>query len=85
MDQRSATREFFSSLLRKAGDTQPFSDSDSLFLSGRLQSLDALELIIFLEEEYNFDFADRPFDQDRIDSVDHVVALFVEGLQSTPR
>jgi len=66
-------------LLRKKGDAQPFSDSDSLLLSGRLQSLDALELIVFLEENYAFDFADRPFDQGQIDSVDQVVALLVEA------
>jgi len=78
-------RAFLSSLLLKTGDTLPFSDSDSLFLSGRLQSLDALELIIFLEEKFGFDFADRPFDQDQIDSVDQVVALLAEGVQSTPR
>jgi acyl carrier protein len=79
MDRRSAIRDFLSDLLRKKGDAQPFSDSDSLLLSGRLQSLDALELIIFLEENYGFDFADHPFDQSRIDSVDHLVALLVDA------
>lgn len=79
MTPRSAIRDFLADLLRKKGDAQPFSDSDSLLLSGRLQSLDALELIVFLEENYAFDFADRPFDQGQIDSVDQVVALLVEA------
>jgi acyl carrier protein len=79
MEQRSALRAFLTSLLRAKGDTQPFSDSDSLFLSGRLQSLDALELIIFLEDKYQFDFADHPFDQGQIDSVDQVMTLLVEA------
>lgn len=77
MDQRLAIRDFVSDLLRKKRDPLPFSDSDSLWLSGRLQSLDALEVIIFLEEKYGFDFADRPFDQGMIDSVDQMVALLV--------
>jgi acyl carrier protein len=79
MDQRTAIRQFLIDLLRKKGDSEPFSDSDSLLLSGRLQSLEALELIIFLEENYGFDFADHPFDQVQIDSVDQVMALLVEA------
>ena len=77
MNPRSDIRAFLADLLRKKGDAQPFSDADSLLLSGRLQSLDALELIVFLEEKYGFDFADRPFDQGQIDSVDQILALLV--------
>lgn len=79
MNERNAIREFLAVLLRKKGDAQPFSDSDSLLLSGRLQSLDAIELITFLEEKYGLDFADRPFDQGLIDSVDNMASLLVES------
>jgi len=75
MNQRSGLREFVGTLLHKKGDDQPFSDSDSLLMSGRLQSIDALEIIMFLEEKYGFDFADRPFDQGQIDSIDSLAAL----------
>ena len=81
MDQRSAVRDLLTRLLHRNGDQRPFSDSDSLWLSGRLQSIDALELIVFLEEHYGFDFADRPFDQGQIDSVDEVVALLAQPCQ----
>lgn len=79
MNERNAIREFLAVLLWKKGDAQPFSDSDSLLLSGRLQSLDAIELITFLEEKYGLDFADRPFDQGLIDSVDNMASLLVES------
>lgn len=82
MDQRSAIRTFLSELLRKAGDSQAFSDSDSLLLSGRLQSVDALELIVFLEDQYGFDFGDHPFDQSEIDSVNQVLKLLNEPSSS---
>lgn len=78
MNQRSAVHDFVATLLERAGDRGPFSDSDSLLLSGRLQSIDALELIIFLEKKYGVDFADRPFDQGNIDSVEDVLALLSE-------
>ena len=79
MDQRPDIRKLLTELLRRNGDVQPFSDSDSLWLSGRLQSVDAIELIVFLEEKYGFDFGDHPFDQGEIDSVDRVAALLVES------
>jgi acyl carrier protein len=46
-----------------------FSDSESLFFSGRLDSLDALETIVFLESEYGIDLAKNGFDITLIDSV----------------
>jgi acyl carrier protein len=78
MNPRSEVRDFVAILLQKAGDRDPFSDTDSLILSGRLQSIDALELIIFLEGKYAVDFADRPFDQGQIDSIDDVMLLLAE-------
>jgi acyl carrier protein len=75
MNQKSVVHDFVAGLLHKAGDQEPFSDADSLLLSGRLQSIDALELIVFLENNYGVNFADRPFDQGQIDSVDDVLAL----------
>ena len=53
-----------------------FSDSDSLLLGGRLQSLDAVEIVVFLEETFGVDFAAIGFDQEKIDSVDAITSLF---------
>jgi acyl carrier protein len=75
MDTRLAIRQLIADLLRQKGDLEPFADSDSLLLSGWLQSLDALELIVFLEENYGIDFANRPFNQNIIDSVERVLEL----------
>jgi acyl carrier protein len=78
MDHKPAIREFLRELLARKGDTEPFSDQTSLVLSGRLQSIDAVELAVFLEEKFHVDFADIGFDQEIIDTVDAVAAL-VEG------
>jgi acyl carrier protein len=74
MDQETV-REFVGSLLRRKGDTRPFTDTDSLVLSGRLDSLDVLDLVGFLESRYQLDFGDRPFDQQLVDSVDDITDL----------
>ena len=75
MDHRLAIRQFLQRLLLEKGDRRPFCDSDSLLLSGRLQSVDAVEVVIFLEEQWGIDFAEIGFDEGQIDSVDAIDAL----------
>lgn len=78
MERKVAIREFIAGLLARKGDRQPFSDEASLFLSGRLQSVDAIELAVLLEEAFGIDFASTGFDQEMIDSVD-AISVLVEG------
>ncbi len=75
MNNQDTVRQFLESLLRRKGDTNPFADTDSLVLSGRLDSLDVLEIVVFLEKRYAFDFGDRPFDQQLVDSVHEITDL----------
>jgi acyl carrier protein len=75
MNNQDAVREFIGSLLLKKGDTNPFADTDSLVLSGRLDSLDVLEIVVFLESSYALDFGERPFDQQFVDSVHEITGL----------
>jgi acyl carrier protein len=75
MDQREAVRQLVGRLLAKKGNTRAFGDNDSLFLSGRLQSVDAVEVVIFLEDEWGLDFAKIGFDMTMIDSVEEILAL----------
>jgi acyl carrier protein len=75
MDHTAEVREFFKGLLAIRHDRQLFTDSTSFFLSGRLSSVDAVELVVFLEEKYGIDFAEIGFDQSQIDSVEAVESL----------
>ena len=75
MDPRHAVRMLIQKLLQKKGDSKPFHDTDSLALSGRLDSIDVLEIVVFLEKNYSIDFGNRPFDQSAVDSVDEIVSL----------
>jgi acyl carrier protein len=72
MIDRDTVREFVGSLLRRKEDTSPFTDSDSLVLSGRLDSIDILQVVMFLEAR-GIDFNDQEFDQDAFDSVDRIL------------
>jgi acyl carrier protein len=75
MDHKTDIRALLQNLLKKKGDTQPFTDSDSLLLSGRLNSVDSIEIVVFLEENYGIDFAEVGFDQGLIDSVAAIESL----------
>jgi acyl carrier protein len=75
MDEREEIRGFLEELLLQKGDKQPFSDSASLLVSGRLASVDAIEIVVFLEENFGVNFSDLGFDQTLIDSVDAIDAL----------
>jgi acyl carrier protein len=75
MDKRSKVRGFLDSLLERKGDRAGFTDSDRLITSGRLDSVDTLDIVVFLEESYGIDFGDRQFDQDELDSVDRIVEM----------
>jgi acyl carrier protein len=75
MDDRLAIREFVQGLLRRNGDEDAFSDDEQLIARGRLQSVDTLEVLLFLEEKYGVDFAEAGFDQDQVESIDNIMAL----------
>jgi acyl carrier protein len=75
MTNREQVRDFLSNLLKSQDDTRPFEDSDSLVLSGRLNSIDLVEIFSFLEGSFGFSLAPSQFDLFKFDSVDNIVAL----------
>jgi len=79
MDNKAAIREFIQKLLARKGDTQPFMDDGSLIFSGRLQSIDAIDLAVFLEEKFGVDFAEMGFDQQSLDSVKAIMDLIAQS------
>jgi acyl carrier protein len=83
MEHKAAIREFVQELLARKGDTQPFSNETSLLVSGRLQSVDAVELAVFLEEEFGVDFANLGFDEEMVDTLD-AISVLVEGSVKRP-
>jgi acyl carrier protein len=75
MDQMSEVREFFRKLLLSKGDRQSFTDSSSFFLSGRLASVEAVEIVVLLEDKFGIDFTEIGFDETKIDSIEAIQSL----------
>jgi len=83
MDTRQRIRTFVTALLKEKGDPSEVSDNDSLLLSGRLQSIDAVEIAQFLEQEFRIDFAEIGFDETQLDSIDRIASLVEQTGQLT--
>jgi len=82
VEQKVRVRAFVRDLLDSKGDLQPMTDNDSLLLSGRLQSIDAVEIVVFLEDNFGIDFAEIGFDQEQIDNVEAICSL-IQGAGSS--
>jgi len=74
---RDQIRDFLAQTLATHNDEEPFDDSESLFLSGRLDSLAVTQLVVFLEQTFGIDFGRQEFDVGALDSVE-LIARFVE-------
>jgi acyl carrier protein len=75
MTQKDTLRKFIQSLLAEYGETSHLEDDDSLVLSGLLDSLAVLRIVVFLEQEFGLDLADQGFDQHDFDSVTSIMGL----------
>ena len=79
--EKTRLREFIEECLASAGDKAPVSDADSLFASGRLDSLSMTKLVMHLEDSCGIDFGEVDFDADLMDSI-QLIEQFVEAEQS---
>lgn len=71
----SRLRDALARLLASRGDHAPVGEHDSLFASGRLDSLAATELIVLLESDFGLDLSDADFDVSALDSLTSIAAL----------
>ena len=75
MTTRGTVRNFLHVLLAEYGETSDFSDDTSLVISGMLDSLAVLRIVVFLEQEFGLDLSDQGFDQNDFDSVNSIIRL----------
>lgn len=67
--------DFVSTLLSQRGRSGQIAPDQSLFLSGLLDSMDAMQVILFLESEYQVDFSGLAFSLELIDSLERIERL----------
>ena len=72
---KSQMRNYVMQRLRMKGDGATLGDEDFLFTSGRLDSLDAIEIIMTIETDYGVNFSELDFDLTRLDSITAIADL----------
>lgn len=77
-DIRQSLRAYLQQLLTQAMDMQPFADTDSLFLSGRIDSFSLMQLVMHLEENYQIDFSSVHFEAPLLDTLADIAAFIQE-------
>ena len=73
MTDQLIINEFIDKLLKEHGHTGEVGSSESLILSGLLDSLAVIHIVVFLEEQFGIDFADIYFDQASFNSIDQIM------------
>jgi len=79
MKQKDEIRRIVAEALAEAGDETPFADQESLLVSGRISSLDVVNILTALEQRFGVEVDADDFDPMQFDSVDSIGVL-VDGL-----
>jgi acyl carrier protein len=75
VSKKDQVREIVARALVEAGDRGAFGDGDSLMVSGRLSSLDVVNILLELEEAFGLEVGADDFDPMRFDTVDSIVEM----------
>lgn len=68
-------RAYISDALVSKGDRRKFSDDESLFVSGRLDFLSMVRLVMHLEQAFGVNFLDTGWDIALVDSLTEIELL----------
>lgn len=72
-DTHRAVSEFLRKLLDDHGHVQKIEDDESLILSGLLDSLAVINIVVFLEQQFKIDFSEIYFEQTNFDSINKIL------------
>ena len=75
MDTQKKIRSFVIENLLLGEEEKDFADDQSFLESGLIDSTGILEVIAFLEEEYEITIEDEEMIPDNLDSIDNIVAF----------
>ena len=75
MNSLELIREFITGLLAMKGERSDVGDSEALLTAGLLDSMDVLQTVLFLEENFAMDFSVHPFNPDDFDSIESIYRM----------
>ncbi len=75
MNQQEQIRDLLKKVLAANGDTDPIADDELLVTTGRLSSLDVVDLLTSLETTFGLEINPSEFDPTKFDSINTITAL----------
>ena len=75
MDSRESIRTFITGLLEMKGVSSDVSDTEPLLPAGLIDSLDVVQTVLFLEQNFGVDFSVRPFNPDDFECIESIHRL----------
>jgi acyl carrier protein len=74
-EKKSNLIAFLMKELNQSTRAHPMRNDESLFLEGPLNSLNMMNLVVFLEDNFNLDFSNIDFSVELVDTIDKIEAL----------
>lgn len=75
MDSLDSIRQFIRGLLELKGHGGEVGDNEMLLPAGLIDSLDVVQTVLFLEQNFGVDFAAQPFNPDDFESIESINRL----------
>jgi len=77
-NKREKIRTLIGELLLQKGFNEELADDKKLVTVGHLDSVDIMDIVVFLEQEFELDFIDRGIDQTEFESVNSIIQMIDE-------
>jgi acyl carrier protein len=75
----TSLRQTVLAMLAEQGFKEPIEPEESLFFSGKLDSLSATEVMIIIERDFGVDLSDPDFDITQLDTLAQIEAVANKG------
>ena len=75
MDSLDKVRQFIKGLLELKGVASDVSDTEPLLPAGLIDSMDVVQTVLFLEENFGVDFSVLPFNPDDFECIESIHRL----------
>jgi acyl carrier protein len=80
MDYKAEIHTYIAEILQGKDDNDPFSDNTSLLNTGRIDSMDVVDIFLFLEKKFGVRIDSARFKKSQVDTVDAIAALVTTNL-----
>jgi acyl carrier protein len=80
MDHKTEIHAYMAKILEQKEDREPFTDSTALLSTGRIDSMDVVDIFLFLEKKFKVRIDSGRFKKSQVDTVDAIAELVSANL-----